>query len=191
LSYAYQISRSTSVSFFAGPERTQVGETLVLSLPLSSTGVIQAFIPIRRFEWDWSAGGGVTTTTHNTAISLTASRAVSNGGGLLTDVNNDFASLGIARRLPHGWQWSSSLNYGRSQALVFGTLPSGSFNTEMGQVSLSHKLGEHLSLDFNYQHQRQRQGRGNSLGLVDLDRDLASVRFDWEVKKIPLPGRRL
>jgi hypothetical protein len=191
LSYAYQISRSTSVSFFGGPERTQVGQTLVLSLPLSSAGVIQAFIPFRRFEWDWSAGGGVTTTTHKTAISLTASRAVSNGGGLLTDVNSDFASLGIARRLPRGWQWSSSLNYGLSRALVFGTLPRGSFNTEIGQVSLSHKLGEHLGLDFNYQHQRQRQGSGNSLGLLDLDRDLASVRFDWEVKKIPFPGRRL
>jgi hypothetical protein len=191
LSYAYQISRTTSVSFFGGPERTHVGETLVLSLPLSTVGVIQAFIPIRRFEWDWSAGGGVTTTTHNTAVSLTASRAVSNGGGLLTAVNSDFASLGIARRLPHRWQWSSSLNYGLSQALVFGTLPSGSFNTEIGQVSLSRKLGEHLSLGFNYQHQRQRQGGGNSLGFANLDRDLGSVRFDWEVKKIPLRAHRL
>jgi hypothetical protein len=189
LSYAYLISRGTSVSFFAGPERTHVGETLVLSLPLSSAGVIQAFIPFRRSEWDWSVGGGVTTTTHKTAISLSASRAVSNGGGLLTDVNSEFASLGIARRLPRGWQWSSSLNYGLSRALIFGTLPSGSFNTEIGQVSLTHKLGEHLGLDFNYQHQRQHQGSGNSLGFADLDRNLASVRFDWEVKKIPLRGR--
>jgi hypothetical protein len=191
LSYAYQISKTTSVSFYGGPERTHVGETLVLSLPLSTAGVIQVFIPFHRFEWDWSAGGGVTTTTHKTAISLTASRAVSNGGGLLTAVNSDFASLGFARRLPHSWQWSSSLNYGLSQALIFGSLPSGSFNTEIGQVSLGRKLGEHLSLSFDYQHQRQRQGGGYSLGFADLDRDRASVRFDWGVKKIPLGHHRL
>jgi hypothetical protein len=191
LSYAYQISRSTSASFYAGPERTHVGETLVLSLPLPPLGVVEVFLPVHRFEWDWSAGGGVTTTTRNTVISLTGSRAVSNGGGLLTAVNSDFASLGVARGLPHGWQWSSSLNYGLSRALVFGNLPSGSFNTETGQVSLSHKLGEHLSLRFDYQHQRQRVGGSNGLGFADLDRDLASVRFDWEAMKIPFGRHRL
>jgi hypothetical protein len=191
LSYAYQISKTTSVSFFGGPERTHVAETLVLTLPLSNVGVIQAFVPFRQFEWDWSGGAVVTTTTHKTAISLTASRAVSNGGGLLTAVNSDFATLGIARRLPRGWEWSSSLNWGLSQALVFGTLPSGSFNTEFAQVSVSRKLGERLRLAFDYQHQRQRQGAGNSLGYNDLDRDLESVRFDWEVKKIPFGRHRL
>ena len=185
LSYAYQASKTTSVSFYAGPERTHVGETVVLSLPLPPLGVVQVFLPVRRFEWDWSAGGGVTTTTHNTAISLTASRAVSNGGGLLTDVNSDYATLGVARRLPHGWQWSSSLNYGYSQALIFGVLPGASFNTETAQASVRRPLGEHLSLSFDYQHQRQREGSGNSLGFADLDRDLASVRFDWDVIKIP------
>lgn len=191
LSYAYQISKTTSVSLFGGPERTHLRETLVVSIPLPPLGVAQLFVPVRRFEWDWSAGGSITTTTHNTAISLTASRAVSNGGGLLTDVNSDFASLGIARRLLHGWQWSSSLNYGLSQALGFGGLGSGSFNTEIGQGSLSRQLGEHLSFAIDYQHQRQRHGGGNSLGFADLDRNRADVRFDWEVKKIPFGHHRL
>jgi len=191
LSYAYQISRTTSVSLFGGPERTHVRETLVILIPLPPFGVAQAFIPVSRFEWNWSAGGSVTTTTHNTAISLTASQAVSNGGGLLTAVNSDFASLGIGRRLPHAWQWSSSLNYGLSRELGFGGLMSGSFNTEMGQVSLSHKLGEHLSLSLDYQHQRQRHGAGSSLGFADLDRNRASISFDWEVKKIPFGPHRL
>jgi hypothetical protein len=165
-----------------------VGETLVVSLPLA-TGVLQAFLPIRRFEWDWSAGGGVTTTTHNTAISLTASRAVSNGGGLLTDVNSDFASLGVARRLPYSWLWSSTLNYGYSEALTFGGLPGGSFNTEIGQVSVSRQFGEHVNLSFDYQHYRQREGSGN-LGFNDLDRDMASIRFNWDVLKVPFGRRR-
>lgn len=68
---------------------------------------------------------------------------------------------------------------------------SGSFNTEIGQVSLSHKLGEHLSFGIDYQHQRQRHGGGNSLGVADLDRNRASVRFDWEVKKIAVGRHRL
>jgi len=191
LSYAYQISKTTSVSFFGGPERTHVRETLVELIPLPPIGIAQLIVPVRRFEWNWSAGGGVTTTTHNTAISLTASRAVSNGGGLLTAVNSDFGSLGIARRLPHGWQWSSSLNYGLSRALAFGGLLSGTFNTETGQVSLSRKLGEHLSFAIDYQHQRQRLGGGSNLGVADLDRNRASVRFDWEVKKIAVGRSRL
>jgi hypothetical protein len=191
LSYAYQILKTTSVSFFGGPERTHVGETLVETIPLPPLGVAQLFIPIRQSEWDWSEGGGVTTITHNTAVSLTASRAVSNGGGLLTDVNSDFASLGIARRLPHGWQWSTSLNFGLSQALVFGRLPAGNFNTEIGQASLTRKLGEHLSLDIDYEHQRQRVGGGNSLGVANMDRDRASLRFDWVAGKIPFGRHRL
>jgi hypothetical protein len=191
LSYAYQISKSTSVSLFGGPERTHVRETLVLLIPLPPFGLVPVPLPVRRFEWDWSAGGGVTTTTHNTAISLTASRAVSNGGGLLTAVNSDLASLGIARRLPHGWQGSSSLNYGFSRTLGFGGLPGGRFNTESGQVSLGRKLGEHLSFGLDYQHQRQRYGGGSSLGYADLDRNRASLHFGWEVAKIPFGRHRL
>jgi hypothetical protein len=191
LSYAHQVFKSTSVSFFGGPERTHVDETLVLSLPLSSSGVIRVFIPVHRFEVDWSAGAAVTTSTHNTAISLTAFRAVSNGGGLLTDVNSNFASLGIARRLRLGWQSSLSLNYGLSQALGFAGLVSGRFETEIGQVSLRHKLGEHLGLSIEYQHQRQRQSGASSLAVADLDRDLGSIRFDWEVKKISVGRHRL
>jgi hypothetical protein len=191
LSYAYQLLKTTSVSFFAGPERTQAGEILVETIPLPTLGYAELLIPIHRFEWDWSAGGSVATTTHDTAINFTASRAVSNGGGLLTDVTSNYASLGIARRLPHGWRVSSSLSGGFSQALVFGSLPGGNFNTEIGQASLHRELGEHLGVDLDYEHQRQRVGGGNSLGVANMDRDRASVRFDWVAAKIPFGHHRL
>jgi hypothetical protein len=183
LSYAYKISQTTSVSFWGGPERTHLGETLVSSLPPST---IPVFTPVRRFEWDWAAGGSMTTTTRNTAISLIAFQALTNGGGLLTAVNGDFALLGIARRLPHGWQWDSSLSYGLSQQLSFGGLLSGRFDAEIGQVSLTRKLGRQLSFAIDYWQERQSQRGGNNLKVADIDRTVARIRLDWEVKKIPL-----
>jgi hypothetical protein len=190
LSYAYQISKSISVSAFGGPERTHVRETLLESITLP-IGTIPLLVPVRQFGWEWSAGGAVMTTTHNTAISLSGVRAVSNGGGLLTAVNSNFGSLRIGRRLPHDWEWSSILSYGLSQALPFGGLPSSSFNSGLGQASLSRTLGEHLSFSLDYQYQRQRASGGSGLVVADLDRNRADVRFDWQVKRIALHPPRL
>jgi hypothetical protein len=186
LSYAYRIFKSTSVSLFAGPERTHVRETLVELIPLPPFGVGQLIIPVDQFEWAWSAGGGVMTTTHNTTLSLMASRAVTNGGGLLTDVTGTFGALAIGRRLPHGWQWSTTLNYGLSQALALGGLQRGSFNTETGMASLSHKLGERLTYSMDYQYQRQRVGGGTSINVASLDRSVATIRFGWQVKRVAI-----
>jgi hypothetical protein len=189
LSYAYQIFKTTSVSLFGGPEQTHVRETLVESISLPPLGVIPVPVPIDRLEWDWSAGGGLMTTTHNTTISLSGTRAISNGGGLLTAVNSDFGSLALGRRLPHSWQGSMTLSYGLSQALAPGGLPSSSFNTEIGQAWLSHQLGEHLSVALQYQHQRQRLS-GGTLGVGDLDRNIGTLRFDWNFKQIAVGPHR-
>jgi hypothetical protein len=183
LSYAYQTSKTTSISFFGGPEHTHLNETI----PPQTVGGPPTYV--HESQWDWSAGFSVSKMTNSTTFSLGATHAVSGGGGLLAAVNGTSGWLDISRRLPGNWMGNMRLSYGESRALSFGGLQSGSFTFGMGDISLSHKLGERLSFSVRY-NRTQQQGSvpviGGGLYYADFDRDLVTIGIGWQIGKVHL-----
>jgi hypothetical protein len=182
LSYAYQISKTLSVSFFGGPEYTRLRETLVI--PYRPSGFI--VLPLNKPEWDWSAGFSASRTTASTTISLSGSRYVSAGGGLVTAVNDTSGALNISRRLPRGWTGNTGLTYAQLRSLSFGGLMSGNYNLAYGTLGFQHKLGERATARLDYRGTRQRAGLGNTLAYANVDRNLASVGIEWQIGKVHL-----
>jgi hypothetical protein len=183
LSYAYQISPATTVSFWAGPTYTLLRSSLIVQGP---PGGANQSVPVHRTQWNESFGGTVTRSTRITTISLLVSRETSAGGGFVPAESTTSAALTVSRRLVLGWQATTGLAYGRLQLLSFGGLYSGIYDTEAGSASLSHKLGERASIAFDYTHQRQRSGAGNTYRFADLDRNTAGISFNWDIAKVPL-----
>lgn len=191
LSYAYQISKTASISFFGGPEYTYINETLLIPIQ-TIFGIVDLPYPIHKPEWDWSAGFNVSKTTLGTTFFLFGSRYVSGGGGLLTAVNSNSGSLGMSRRLPWNWTGNLGLTYAQYQALSFGGLQNGKFTTAFGNISLNHKLGERASVNLNYNYTSQRGSRTTSGALApglyygNLDSNRMSVGINWQIGKVHL-----
>ncbi|HMD99002.1 MAG TPA: hypothetical protein VKM93_16930 [Terriglobia bacterium] len=192
LSYAYQISGTTSISVFGGPEYTYLNETLLIGVR-TPAGIVEVPFGVHKPQWDWSAGLSATTSTKGTGIALSLSRFVGSAGGLLTAVNSTFGSLTISHRLPKSWTGRILLNYGQYEALSFGGVQSGKYTTGVGNVTLNRDLGEHLGLTLTYNYTTQ-SGSSPIIGTAvapgftyaNLDRNRASVGISWQIAKVHL-----
>ncbi len=192
LSYAYQISGTTSISVFGGPEYTYLNETLLIGVS-TPAGVVEVPFGVHKPQWDWSAGLSATTSTKGTGIALSLSRFVGSAGGLLTAVNSNYGSLMISHRLPKSWTGRIMLNYGQNEALSFGGVQSGKYTTGVGNVTLNRDLGERLGLSLTYNYTTQ-SGSSPIIGTAlapgftyaNLDRNRASVGISWQIAKVHL-----
>ena len=164
------IARDTSISFFAGPERSILRE--VVALP--SLGAKTA----NRSSWSWSGGANFARSGTRTTLAVGVSRRISNGAGLQGIVQLSSATAEMRRQLTRQWK-------GRLLVAADRNNPLGTNSDTLSYLSvaggLSRALSQRLSLDFQYWHMHQSNSSAQtSTFLANHNRVSMSVVYDFK-----------
>jgi len=164
------VARETSISLFAGPERSIFHE--VVALP--SLGAQTA----TRSSWSWSGGANLAWSGTRTTLAIGVSRRISNGAGLQGIVQLSSATGEMRRQLTRQWK-------GRLLVAADRNDPLGTNSDTLSYLSvaggLSRAVSQRLSLDFQYWHLHQSNSLAQtSTFLANHNRVSMSVVYDFK-----------
>jgi hypothetical protein len=165
LLYTLYASPRFSVSFFGGPQRAEIVQSLQSQAPASQT-------------WNPAAGGSMNWQGRTTNIALNYSHIISGGGGLIAAVHMDSAAAFIRQQMTRNL--SGSLTGGYTQNNIVGALPSENNNghTLSGTASLQRRFGQHIEAQLGYTRIRQSYGNVPVLAATpDTNREFVSISY--------------
>lgn len=176
-----RMTPATTLQVYAGPEYSQVHDTLVMPLPGLGTLTARLY-RVRTYP---RLGGSLAHTGANLSWSLSAGSQVSNGGGAMPFPAEAIDVAGqIAPRLPPGWQLRLGARGAHLQALAGGGL-SGVLWMGAGSADLTRDLTRHLSLEFEFDYTAQR-GAGLLPMAPPVNRSLVTAGIRWSSTARPL-----
>lgn len=172
------LSPSTTLTLYAGPEYSLTANQVVLNL-----GFIIVTIPVNSTQW--SAAGGVmyNWTGQRLAAAIDFSRRVSDGGGLVGAVELTEGSAQLEYQLSPNWSLTSSISGADDQLLAS---PSGNneLKTYSGKFGIRRLLWRKVSINWFYQRLNE---TGSINGLIIGNRDIAGATLEYSFLK-PLGG---
>lgn len=172
------LSTSTSLTLYGGPEYSLTANEVVLNL-----GFIILTIPVNANQW--SAEGGViyNWTGHRLAAAIDFSRRVSDGGGLIGAVELTSGSAQLSYQLSRNWSLTSSIS-GADDKLLVSSGSNNEMKTYGGQFGIRRLLWRKVGINWFYQRLNE---TGSINGFVIGNRDIAGARLEYTFLK-PLGG---
>ena len=183
LSWAYALSPATHWQLEAGPEYTQVHDTLTLGVGVGT--LVARLYRVRTYP---RLDGTLSHQGDGVRWQLQASRQVSDGGGALP-----FPVALLDGRLQGGpahsgrWRLRAGLHLSQLTALASGALGGRVRMAAIG-IQAERQLDRHLVLGLNYSYLLQRSQGAFPL-LPAVNRDRAAVRLNWSWRPLPNPNQ--
>jgi hypothetical protein len=128
LMYAVNITPSTSLSFFGGPE---------LSMTATPNGIALPVPAFQRRLWSPAAGAVFSWQGQRTGALASFTHQVSNGGGLYSAVTLTTAEVQLQRQVGRHLEFGPSLTFSQNDPIV----TSPSIRTYSGQLQSSYRVG--------------------------------------------------
>ena len=157
LFHSIYLNRNTVVSFFAGPEYTQLNSEVV------STSITLPYVMVTSVATSqdrWSAGGGASFDWkgRHTSIRASGSRKVSDGGGLLTAVDLTSGIGAVRRQLTRNSTLEVGALYASSHAIDAGaTTTYDDVKTVSGSLLWDQTIGRSITATLGYSRDYQQQ----------------------------------
>jgi hypothetical protein len=166
LFYTIMLKPSLSVSFFGGPQHSDV----------YGTGLVEQRM------WSPEAGGGLGWQGKQTSVNVAAARRISDGGGLVGPVRSYSGSLAVRHQLFPHLTVSAVGAYSDSNVLdALPTFTSGG-HTISGSISAQRQWGQHFSTDLAYMRLHQNYG-GLLAGAIAPDRNRVWVTLSYQFER--------
>jgi hypothetical protein len=176
LIYTLQLKPMLGLSFFAGPEYSNVHAAIPSN---SAAGAIPA--DGDSLQRKWSGSGGATLNWNGQRNSVTAEfiREVTDGGGLLGVVRANIADGGIRRQLSPFWGASLGMAYATNDSLIAFSTSESRLQTASTSFSLDRSLGDHLSLRFGYTRNWQQRWATPVAANINHNRAWLSIAYNF------------
>ena len=162
--YTLYLNSATSLSVFAGPERSE------------SHG--NALTPVR--EWSPAAGGSFGWRREHTSLAINASRRVTGGAGLASAVQSLDGDASVRQQLSPSTTIGLTANYSLNKPLQL--LPSTSNgHLVSGTISFERRLGAHFGVDMAYTRLHQSYNDIAAISRTpDVNHVLVSISYRFE-----------
>jgi len=161
LMHTIYLQTNMTLSFFAGPERTQ------LELASVSAGPAQ---------WSGMGGGSFGWQGQHTSARIDASHRVSDGGGVLTSVRLTSVDGAVRRQILKSSTVGLGVSYGDSDSIVFTGQTPSKLKSAYGSASWEQQLGAAFGFNLGYARGYQK-GTGPTFTNGDVNHNRAWFTF--------------
>ena len=167
------------LSFFAGPEYSEVDSQIVLPDVQPPLGLVVS-VPISNRTWSGAGGASYSWQGPHTSITAQFVRRVSDGGGVQGVVFANSVSGGLRWQITRSTTMSLAGGYAASDALIAATSGIDSLKTATGGIGISRRLGAHFGLDLGYSRIHQASAAGATVSLpAKHNRGWVSLSYDF------------
>lgn len=183
--YARQVSRSTTLEVYGGPQYSRLQTDFrtalfLLGNPFLLTG------RVTRTRWHPAVGGMFLKQTDRSVLQISVRRTVSDGSGLLVGAtSNNVGEASLRRRLSGPWHLNWSLVLADTSSLDSIYFDSRIRGQSTG-FSLERTLTENLTARLGYNFIRQRNSGLTPLVAREIDRNRVSFGVFYQVGKLTL-----
>jgi hypothetical protein len=149
LSHTIYLQPHMTLSFFAGPEYSQL-TTASVSMNVTPTVISFAVVSTHDHQLSVSAGGNFGWQGEHTSLHLDADRRVTDGGGLMGSVELTSVGGGIRRQLGRTTALHFSGVYGHNQVLGAAGSGQSALKSATGSTGVEQRLGGNFMLTMDY-----------------------------------------
>lgn len=175
LSHTIYLREHMTLSFFAGPEYSQI-EAVTVTANITPPVISFATVSNEDHHLSVSGGGSFGWQGKLTSLRLEASRKVSDGGGLLGAVVLTGVEGGVRRQLTQNTAVFLNASYGHNREL--GNFTTGVLLTSAtGTVGLEQHVGQNFLVRLDYG--RDYQTEDTAVGTINHNRGTVSISYSF------------
>lgn len=182
LFHTLYLQSNTVLAFFAGPEYTQLSNTVV------STNIVLPLVTVTSVNTAqnrWSVAGGASFSWQGKRTSVRASgvRKVSDGGGLLTAVDVTTGDGAVRRQMTRSGNLEFGVLYAGSRALDAGaTTFFSNLKTVSGSLLWEQKMGHSFTTTLGYARDYQ-QENGPTVTTLNVNHNRGWVTIAYQFSR--------
>ena len=165
LTHTIYLRQRMTLSFFAGPEYSQIDATA----PATGTENLLSVSGGASFGWQGKL----------TSLTLDANRKVSDGGGVLGAVVLNSVGGGIRRQLTRTTAVRLNAIYGHNQELGSAAAGNNPLTSASGGVGLEQQLAQNFMLRLDYSRDYQKGSIVSPVGSVNHNRGSISISYNF------------
>jgi hypothetical protein len=176
LSHTIYLQQRMTLSFFAGPEYSQLD---VVTLTSVGNPPVISLVANREHQLSVSGGGSFGWQGEFTSLHLDVNRKVSDGGGVLGAVELTSVGGGIRHQLLKATALNLSAIYGHNQELgveAAGTTP---LTSASGSFGVEQRLASNFMLRLDYGRDYQKGSTVSTLGSINHNRASISISYNF------------
>jgi len=161
--YTMNVTPAMTLSVFAGPQYSNSSSQLA---PASAK-----WLPAVGMNYNWE--------TTRCAFMAGASHRISDGGGLQGAVQLTSFESSFRYEWARKWTLRVGGSYGRNELIETFGLPSQDVASLIGLVSVSHQIGEHLSIEAGYVRAHQQALGSSVVSSYDRNRPQITITYSF------------
>lgn len=177
LSHTIYLQPRMTLSFFVGPEYTQL-DTVTVTMNVAPPVISFATVSNAEHHLSVSGGGGFGWQGEHTSVRLDVSRKVSDGGGLLKAVQLTSVGGGIRQQVAKSTALHISALYGHNRELG-NTATSALLNSASAGAGVEQRLPVNFMLRLDYNRDYQKGNSVSPLGSVNHNRGSISISYNF------------
>jgi len=178
LSHTIYFREHMSLSFFAGPEYSEI-DTVTVTANIVPPVISFATISNGEHQLTASGGGSFGWQGQLTSANLEVSRKVSDGGGILGAVVLDSVQGGIRRQLARRTAAHLNATYGHNRELS-GFTTGTPVNSASGTVGVEQQMSANFTLRLDYGRDYQTDSTTSStVGSINHNRGTISISYNF------------
>lgn len=180
LSHTIYLQQHLTLSFFAGPEYTEI-ESVTVTANIAPPVISFATITTNDHQLSTSAGANLGWQGVLTSFHLDATRKISDGGGLLGAVELNSIGGGIRRQFTKTTVAHLNAIYGRNRELAIATAGNTPLSSVSGNVGVEQQLSANfmLRLDYGRDYQKGSTVTAGAAGSVTHNRGSISISYNF------------
>ena len=178
LTHSIYFREHTTLSFFAGPEYSQL-DTPVVTMNIAPP--IISFATVINSEHTLSAALGATFGWQGrlSSVRVQVTRQISDGGGVLGAVQLTSVGAGVRRQLTKSTSGNLGVTYGHNRELGQSSAGVPVLNSASGSVGLQQQLGQSFLLAMSYGRDFQKGGTFAPNGTINHNRGSISISYNF------------